>query len=55
MFSCGYNGWQDVPEEEREGLDVFDASLERPKAVPALPPSSHLLLLPSSFPDRKAA
>jgi hypothetical protein len=24
VFSCDYNGWADVPEEEREGLDVFE-------------------------------
>jgi hypothetical protein len=23
MFSCDYNGWADVPEEEREALDVY--------------------------------
>lgn len=25
MFSCDYNGWADVPEEEREGIDAFEA------------------------------
>jgi hypothetical protein len=25
MFSCDYNGWADVPEEEREELEVFEA------------------------------
>jgi hypothetical protein len=25
VFSCDYNGWADVPEEEREGLDAFEA------------------------------
>jgi hypothetical protein len=24
VFSCDYNGWADVPEEEREGLDAFE-------------------------------
>ena len=64
MFSCGYNGWADVPEEEREGLDAFEAarmlsaageSRARPRAAPALLPSRPLLLLPRSIPDRKAA
>ncbi|HEV2083678.1 MAG TPA: hypothetical protein VGR09_01235 [Gemmatimonadales bacterium] len=26
MFSCDYNGWADVPEEEREGIDAFEAA-----------------------------
>jgi hypothetical protein len=25
VFSCNYNGWADVPEEEREGIDTFEA------------------------------
>jgi hypothetical protein len=25
MFSCDYNGWADVPEDEREALEVFEA------------------------------
>jgi hypothetical protein len=24
VFSCDYNGWADVPEEEREGIEVFE-------------------------------
>ncbi len=24
MFSCDYNGWADVPEEEREAIDAFE-------------------------------
>jgi len=55
VFSCGYNGWADVPEEEREGLDAFEASCARPRAVPALLPPTVRLLLPSSIPVRKAA
>jgi hypothetical protein len=31
MFSCDYNGWADVPEDEREGIDVFEAA----QSVPA--------------------
>jgi hypothetical protein len=26
VFSCDYNGWVDVPEEEREGIDMFEAT-----------------------------
>jgi hypothetical protein len=26
VFSCDYNGWADVPEEEREGIDAFEAT-----------------------------
>ena len=25
VYSCDYNGWADVPEEEREGIDAFEA------------------------------
>ncbi|HEV7366671.1 MAG TPA: hypothetical protein VGN76_12565 [Gemmatimonadales bacterium] len=32
MFSCNYNGWADVPEEEREGLDAFEAAPAPPSA-----------------------
>jgi hypothetical protein len=31
VFSCDYNGWADVPEEEREGIDAFEAA--RPPVV----------------------
>jgi hypothetical protein len=33
MFSCDYNGWADVPEEEREGLDAFEASNPEPAII----------------------
>jgi hypothetical protein len=37
MFSCDYNGWADVPEEEREGVDAFEtAGVLPPRAL--LPP-----------------
>jgi hypothetical protein len=26
VFSCDYNGWADVPEEEREAIDAFEAA-----------------------------
>jgi hypothetical protein len=31
VFSCDYNGWADVPEEEREAIDAFEA--DRPLLV----------------------
>jgi hypothetical protein len=30
MFSCDYNGWADVPEEEREAIDAYES--ENPAA-----------------------
>jgi hypothetical protein len=54
VFSCDYNGWTDVPEDEREAIEAFelstDAGPELPKGVipvPALPPQV--------LPRRKAA
>ena len=35
MFSCDYNGWSDVPEEEREGIEVFE-SLRQPAVLPGI-------------------
>ncbi len=54
MFSCDYNGWADVPEEEREAIDAFEAARRLPVARPG-----HLVLrtplyLPR-FPLNKAA
>ena len=42
MFSCDYNGWADVPEEEREGIDAFEAA-RPPKPVPPVFPSPELM------------
>jgi hypothetical protein len=50
MFSCDYNGWADVPEDEREGMDAFEATRMLPTPVPAV-----RLLLPRAIPVRKAA
>jgi hypothetical protein len=34
VFSCDYNGWADVPEDEREGIEAFEAaSLSVPATV----------------------
>jgi hypothetical protein len=35
VFSCDYNGWADVPEEEREGIDAFEAAAQASPAPPA--------------------
>jgi hypothetical protein len=29
MFAGDYNGWADVPEDEREALDALDCALTR--------------------------
>jgi hypothetical protein len=33
VFSCNYNGWADVPEEEREGIEAFEAARVPPRAA----------------------
>ena len=43
MFSCDYNGWADVPEEEREGIDAFESP--HPPASPALPLNEPIALV----------
>jgi hypothetical protein len=56
MFSCDYNGWADVPEEEREELEVFEA------AHPLFQEAAHVPLLLESpldwlhqIPEHRAA
>jgi hypothetical protein len=56
VFSCNYNGWADVPEEEREGIDAFEAARVPPPssvtvtlALVQSTPASHALI------QRKAA
>lgn len=39
MFSCNYNGWADVPEEEREGIDAFEAAPVSARAVVKVTPA----------------
>jgi hypothetical protein len=63
VFSCDYNGWADVPEEEREGIDAFDAARPPKPASPITPPYKPMgaQLLPvlwhprESFTRRRAA
>jgi hypothetical protein len=55
VFSCDYNGWADVPEEEREGIDAFEVAAQAPPA----PPQPLVLRLSTGalplIPARKAA
>jgi hypothetical protein len=55
VFSCDYNGWADVPEEEREAIEAFELGPQAPAA-----PLTQLVILtpalpPPVFPQRKAA
>jgi hypothetical protein len=54
VFSCDYNGWTDLPEEQREALDALEEASRFPVAQPQplafLPP-----LTRPSLPVRKAA
>jgi hypothetical protein len=50
MFSCDYNGWADVPEEEREGIDAFEAAIGEQSGWVNVP-----LVLPQPLPVREAA
>jgi hypothetical protein len=56
VFSCDYNGWADVPEEEREGIEAFESVLQPPMAA-ASPPLVIRLPFPSPhrIPERRAA
>ena len=54
MFSCDYNGWADVPEDEREGIDAFESP--RPSAFPPSPLNQHMALvfLPAGQPANRS-
>jgi hypothetical protein len=56
VFSCDYNGWADVPEEEREGVEAFEALPPPPSPTVRV----SLLIRPANQPNsvvhqRKAA
>ncbi len=53
MFSCDYNGWTDVPEEEREGIEDFEASRQLPALL--IPRIVRPLLPLVWIPHRRAA
>ncbi len=56
MFSCDYNGWADVPEEEREAIDVFEAAEHAPaRLVSAILVLEPAVLQTSLPPERRAA
>lgn len=56
VFSCDYNGWADVPEEEREGLDSFEtARVLPPKALLPAPLVRGSILPINLIPQRRAA
>ncbi|HJR17687.1 MAG TPA: hypothetical protein VJ808_12595 [Gemmatimonadales bacterium] len=56
MFSCDYNGWADVPEEEREAMDVFESTHQLPVTAWSLPPGIEVRLNPPHFhPQSRAA
>jgi hypothetical protein len=55
MIGCNYNGWADLPEDEREGIDAFEATLpfSLPLKVVVVPMNPRLPVL--NIPQRKAA
>jgi len=56
MFSCDYNGWADVPEEEREGIDVYESTHLLPATpvyIALLIGAPHIRL--QTIPERRAA
>jgi hypothetical protein len=55
VFSCDYNGWADVPEDEREAIEAFESAREiSANPQPSLP--ILISLLPSPVvSQRKAA
>jgi len=52
VFSCDYNGWADVPEEEREGIDAFEAT-GSPNIIDTLKPEAGTRLLPVRLKEAK--
>jgi hypothetical protein len=56
VLSCDYNGWADVPEEEREAIEAFEAALQvrRSSAVPT-PIVRHSGAPSPRAPERRAA
>jgi hypothetical protein len=53
VFSCDYNGWADVPEEEREAIEAFESVSQVP-AIPA-PSLVRVPALPVLHPLQKKA
>jgi hypothetical protein len=56
VFSCNYNGWADVPEEEREGVDAFETARPvSPRAALPAPLVRGTILPTRIIPHRRAA
>jgi hypothetical protein len=55
VFSCDYNGWADVPEEEREGLDSFETARIVPPRARMSAPVVRALIAPTSVLVRRKA
>lgn len=56
VFSCDYNGWADVPEEEREGIDAFESTWSLPVTPLSVLAVTEVLLIPShNLLERRAA
>jgi len=55
MFSCDYNGWADVPEEEREAIDAFEAADRTPATLVYAPLVLEPAVLQPPLPERRAA
>ncbi|HET6778541.1 MAG TPA: hypothetical protein VFH26_06610 [Gemmatimonadales bacterium] len=54
MLSCDYNGWTDLPEEEREAVEAFESAAAALAEPP--PPLVILAQLPAPvLPRQKAA
>ena len=54
VLSCDYNGWADVPEDEREAMEAFESACEG--SANQLPPSCLLKQPPPApQPQQKAA
>jgi hypothetical protein len=54
VFSCDYNGWADVPEDEREAVEAFESAAAA--SADPLPPVLMLAFLPTPVvPERRAA
>ena len=56
MLSCDYNGWTDVPEDQREAVEAFEAALTF-QTPPARLAQQHglIALLPIPRAERRAA
>ncbi len=58
MLSCDYNGWADVPEEEREGIDAFEYTYSLSVRPLSVFPLIEVPLIPARYfplPERRAA